>query len=153
MTEKRLRVGLVIESAGTDNPYNHGAYLGLERAVRELGIRGRVLTPTPKDGAKPGQSVTHAVTLTNPAYNDDSYTISTSSTKGWTATVLQADCTTPAPVAGTPVASGGMLAAGMGIADGGTARYHSPPSTSSCGNSSMNAVSPAPCCLSRGGGA
>ena len=39
-----------MEPTGIDNPYNRGAYLGLERAVRELGIRGRVLTLAPKEG-------------------------------------------------------------------------------------------------------
>src|SRR5687767_16040975 len=53
----RLRVGLVVEPAGIDNPYNNGAYLGLERAVRELGIRGRVLTPAPKEGYVPSLSL------------------------------------------------------------------------------------------------
>ena len=53
MSERRLRVGLVTEPGGIDHPYNHGAYLGLERAVRELGIRGRVLTPAPKEGYVP----------------------------------------------------------------------------------------------------
>ena len=57
MSEKRLRVGLVIEPTGIDNPYNRGAYLGLERAVRELGIRGRVLTPAAKEGYAPSISL------------------------------------------------------------------------------------------------
>ena len=35
----------------------HGAYLGLDRAVRELGIRGRVLTPAPKEGYVPSLSL------------------------------------------------------------------------------------------------
>jgi basic membrane protein A len=52
-SERRLKVGLVTEPAGIDHPYNRGAYLGLERAVRELGIRGRVLTPAPKEGYVP----------------------------------------------------------------------------------------------------
>jgi basic membrane protein A and related proteins len=56
MSDKQLRVGLVIEPTGIDNPYNHGPYLGLERAVRELGIRGRVLTPAPKEGYIPSVS-------------------------------------------------------------------------------------------------
>ena len=64
-------------------------------------------TPTPKDGTKPGQSVTYAVTLRNPAYNDDSYTVAVTSTKGWTTHVLQADCSTAVPVGGTAIASGG----------------------------------------------
>ena len=57
MSERRLRVGLVIEPTGIDNPYNRGAYLGLERAVREFGIRGRVLTPAPKEGYAPSLSL------------------------------------------------------------------------------------------------
>lgn len=46
-----------MEPKGIDNPYNHGAYLGLERAARELGIRGRVLTPAPKEGYVPSLSL------------------------------------------------------------------------------------------------
>jgi basic membrane protein A len=57
VSERRLRVGLVTEPAGIDHPYNHGGYLGLERAVRELGIRGRVLTPAPKEGYVPSLSL------------------------------------------------------------------------------------------------
>jgi len=53
VSDRQLRVGLVTEPAGIDDPYNRGAYLGLERAVRELGIRGRVLTPAPKEGFVP----------------------------------------------------------------------------------------------------
>ena len=56
MSERRLRVGLVVEPGGIDYPYSHAAYLGLERAVRELGIRGRVLTPAPKEGYVPSLS-------------------------------------------------------------------------------------------------
>jgi basic membrane protein A len=57
MSDRQLRVGLVIEPTGIDNSYNHGAYLGLERAVRELGIKGRVLTPAPKEGYVPPLSL------------------------------------------------------------------------------------------------
>jgi basic membrane protein A len=57
VSERRLRVGLVTEPGGIDHPYNQGAYLGLERAVRELGIRGRVLTPAPKEGYVPSLSL------------------------------------------------------------------------------------------------
>jgi basic membrane protein A len=57
VSERRLRVGLVTEPTGIENPYIHGAYLGLERAVRELGIRGRVLTPAPKEGYAPSLSL------------------------------------------------------------------------------------------------
>ena len=57
MSDRRLRVGLVTEPEGIEDPYNGGAYLGLERAVRELGIRGRVLTPAPKEGFVPALSL------------------------------------------------------------------------------------------------
>ena len=57
MSERSLRVGLVVEPAGIEHPYSHGAYLGLERAVRELGIRGRVLTSAPKEGYVPSLSL------------------------------------------------------------------------------------------------
>ena len=57
MSERRLRVGLVTEPPGIEDPYIHGAYLGLERAVRELGIRGRALTPAPKEGYVPSLSL------------------------------------------------------------------------------------------------
>ena len=57
VSERRLRVGLVMEPPGIDNPYGRGAYVGLERAVRELGIRGRVLTPAPKEGYVPSLSL------------------------------------------------------------------------------------------------
>ena len=46
-----------MEPTGIDNPYYRGAYLGLERAVRELGIRGRVLTAAPKEGYGPSLSL------------------------------------------------------------------------------------------------
>jgi basic membrane protein A and related proteins len=57
VSERRLRVGLVLEPPGIDHAYNHGAYLGIERAVRELGIRGRVLTAAPKEGYVPSLSL------------------------------------------------------------------------------------------------
>ena len=56
-SDKRLRVGLVTEFVGSEHPYNRGTYLGLERAVRELGIAGRVLTPAPKEGYVPSLSL------------------------------------------------------------------------------------------------
>ena len=46
-----------MEPKGIDDPFNHGAYVGLERAVRELGIKGRVLTPAPKEGYVPSLSL------------------------------------------------------------------------------------------------
>ena len=54
---REVRVGLVAEPAGIDDPYNRGAYLGLERAVQKLGVRGRVLTPAPKEGFVPALSL------------------------------------------------------------------------------------------------
>jgi basic membrane protein A len=57
VSERRLRVGLVTEPTGIDNPYIRGAYLGFERAVGELAIRGRVLTPAPKEGYVPSLSL------------------------------------------------------------------------------------------------
>jgi basic membrane protein A len=57
VSERQLRVGLVTEPAGIEHPYNRGAYLGLERAVRELRIKGRVLTPGPKEGYVPSLSL------------------------------------------------------------------------------------------------
>jgi basic membrane protein A len=57
VSERRLRVGLVVEPTGIEEPYIQGAYLGLERAVRESGIRGRVLTPAPKEGYVPSLSL------------------------------------------------------------------------------------------------
>lgn len=57
VSARPLRVGLVTEPPGIEDPYIHGAYLGLERAVRELGIRGRVLMPAPKEGYVPSLSL------------------------------------------------------------------------------------------------
>jgi basic membrane protein A and related proteins len=57
MSDKRLKVGLVLEPTGIDSPYNRGAYLGIERAVRELGVKGRVLTPAPREGYAPSLSL------------------------------------------------------------------------------------------------
>jgi len=57
MSDTRFRVGLVLEPTGIDDPYSHGAYLGIERAARELGIKGRVLTPAPREGYAPSLSL------------------------------------------------------------------------------------------------
>jgi basic membrane protein A and related proteins len=57
VSERRLRVGLVVEPVGIEDAYCRGAFLGLERAVRELGVRGRVLTPAPKEGYVPSLSL------------------------------------------------------------------------------------------------
>jgi basic membrane protein A and related proteins len=52
---RRAKVGLVLQE-DIDHPYNHGPYLGIERAVRDLDVKGRVLTPTPKEGSAPSLS-------------------------------------------------------------------------------------------------
>jgi basic membrane protein A len=57
VSDKRLRVGLVLEPTGIHGPYNRGAYLGVERAVGELGVKGRVLTPAPREGYAPSLSL------------------------------------------------------------------------------------------------
>jgi len=45
-----LRVGLVLEQplvGRANDPFQYGAYVGLARAVRVLGVRGRVVSPPP----------------------------------------------------------------------------------------------------------
>src|SRR6185312_13212422 len=49
-----LEVGLVADATVlNDGTAGHSIYLGLLRAVRQLGVRGRVLTPSPKEGVSP----------------------------------------------------------------------------------------------------
>lgn len=48
-----LRVGLVLQSTDVDNPYEHGPFAGFQRAVRKLGVQGRVVTQDPKGGLLP----------------------------------------------------------------------------------------------------
>jgi basic membrane protein A len=55
VVDRRAKIGLVLQAA-IDDPFGHGAYLGIERAVRELDVKGRVLTPTPKEGHAPSLS-------------------------------------------------------------------------------------------------
>ena len=55
MTDRRAKIGLVLQE-GIDHPYNQGPYLGIERAVRDLDVKGRVLTPAPKEGHAPSLS-------------------------------------------------------------------------------------------------
>jgi basic membrane protein A len=44
-TGKAIKVGLVTDIGGlNDRSFNHLAYVGLQRAIKELGIKGRVLT-------------------------------------------------------------------------------------------------------------
>jgi basic membrane protein A and related proteins len=51
--EKKLRVGLVTQTGGVTDPYLRIAFLGLKRAVRELGVEGKVLTPSANEGYIP----------------------------------------------------------------------------------------------------
>jgi basic membrane protein A and related proteins len=53
MSGTHLKVGLIVESLGLGLGYGREAYLGMERAVRELGVKGRVLVPAPKEGYAP----------------------------------------------------------------------------------------------------
>jgi basic membrane protein A len=48
-----LRVGLVLEPPGQEDPYARIALTGFRRAVRELGVQGTVLTQGPKESAFP----------------------------------------------------------------------------------------------------
>lgn len=49
-----LKVGLVADAAVlSDRTAGHSIYVGLRRAVRDLGVSGRVLTPSPKEGISP----------------------------------------------------------------------------------------------------
>ena len=51
---KTLGVGLVADATVlNDRSAGHSIYLGLRRAVKELGVSGRVLTPSPKEGFGP----------------------------------------------------------------------------------------------------
>jgi basic membrane protein A len=51
---RQLRVGLVLQSTDVNDPYEHGPFVGFRRAVRELGVRGRVVAASPKGGLLPG---------------------------------------------------------------------------------------------------
>jgi basic membrane lipoprotein Med (substrate-binding protein (PBP1-ABC) superfamily) len=40
---KQLRVGLVLQNPDATDPFQHGAFVGLQRAARTLGISGKVV--------------------------------------------------------------------------------------------------------------
>jgi basic membrane protein A len=51
--ESKLRVGLVLQTLGTQDPYDYPALRGFNRAVRSLGVEGRVVIASPSRGALP----------------------------------------------------------------------------------------------------
>jgi basic membrane protein A and related proteins len=54
---RELKVGVVLQAGGVEDPFNNAAYLGLARAAHDLSIRGRVLTPSPREGHVPSLSL------------------------------------------------------------------------------------------------
>src|SRR5689334_7520776 len=42
-----LRIGLVLDDTYINDPYEHGAYVGLRKAIREFGAEGKVVVPKP----------------------------------------------------------------------------------------------------------
>ncbi len=69
MNDRRLRVGLVTEPAGIDNPYNRGAYLGLERARPRAGDQ-RASTDTGPEGRLRPEPLTSRTTEVRPRHRD-----------------------------------------------------------------------------------
>ena len=51
--KRQFRVGLVLQSTDFVNPYEQGPLAGFKRAVRQLGVQGRVVTQNPKAGLLP----------------------------------------------------------------------------------------------------
>lgn len=49
----RVHVGLVLQNTGVHDPFQRGAFAGLERAVRELGIQAKVVVPPPAKSTVP----------------------------------------------------------------------------------------------------
>lgn len=47
----RLRVGLVLETVGPEDPFGGVTYAGFKRAVRDFGVEGRALTQGPREDA------------------------------------------------------------------------------------------------------
>src|SRR5262245_45705127 len=43
--KQQLRIGLVLDDTNITDPYEHGAFLGLQRAVKQLGVAGKVVAP------------------------------------------------------------------------------------------------------------
>jgi basic membrane protein A and related proteins len=58
-SQKQVRVGLVLEQplvGRVDDPFQHSAYLGLARAVKELHVEGKVVAPPPTGSYVPPMS-------------------------------------------------------------------------------------------------
>ena len=51
--KRQLRVGLILQTTDISDPYDGLAFRGFQRAVRQLGIEGRVVAPNPKGGVLP----------------------------------------------------------------------------------------------------
>lgn len=51
MSAHRISVGLVFQSTAVADPYQHGAIVGLQRAVRELGVSAKVISAPPRQNA------------------------------------------------------------------------------------------------------
>jgi basic membrane protein A len=56
VSDRDVKVGLVLPVGVTDH-YDRAAYVGMERAVDELPIKGRVLTSAPREGLVPSLSL------------------------------------------------------------------------------------------------
>jgi basic membrane protein A len=48
---RQLRIGFVFQTADVSSPFDRGAFIGLQRAVKELGVQGKAVTPAPKDAS------------------------------------------------------------------------------------------------------
>jgi len=48
-TGRPLRIGLVLDNTNVNDPFQHGAFVGLQRAVRKLGVVGKVVAPSPRE--------------------------------------------------------------------------------------------------------
>jgi len=53
VAEKRLEVGLVLQAGGPTDPYHRISVAGFRRAVRDIGVQGRILTAGPREGLFP----------------------------------------------------------------------------------------------------
>jgi len=49
----RLRIGLVLQNTGANDPFQHGAFVGLQRAARAFAIEPKVVVPRPGRSSVP----------------------------------------------------------------------------------------------------